>query len=242
MALDTIKLPLRATNDKDFKLGKREKDCIVYAVLTGCKNATAFGLFFPEYTSGEGMKESDVFKLSDVGEKRCKMFFSNGDNDRYKASYKATLKAFLEGRGTSVSEIGEIGDERKDNALKSLLDKAMKLVEQGGDIDPDTLRTIADVFKRLGVLKDEVETQVRPLRFLPERCFSSCRYRLFVENAVKGGDLVDECQYCRALRYANENGYKDNPTNRLDIPKEVLDAEPENTVSTLDIISGKIEN
>ena len=54
--------------------------------------------------------------------------------------------------------------------------------------------------------------------------------------------MIDECQYCKALVYANENGYKDDATKRLDIPKEVLDAEAENTVSTLDILNGKIDN
>ena len=87
-----------------------------------------------------------------------------------------------------------------------------------------------------------MEEQIKPLRFLPERCFSGCRYRLFVENAVKGGSVIDECQYCKALAYATENGYKDDSAKRLNIPKEVLDAEPENTVKTLDILSGKIEN
>ncbi len=211
-------------------------------MLTGCRNATAFSIFYPEYTSGEGCKESDVFKLSDYGQRCCNQFFTNDDNKNYQASYRATLKAFLEGRGTARISDESISEDRKDNALKSLFNQAISLVERGVELDADTLKDITDIFRKLNILKEDVETQIKPLRFLPERCFSSCRYRLFVENAIKGGDLADECQHCRALRYANENGYKDNPTNRLDIPKEVLDAEPENTVSTLDILNGKIQN
>lgn len=241
MAQD-MKLPLRPSNVKDFKIDKRAMDCLTYTVITGCRNATAFGIFYPEYTSGEGCKESDVFKLSDLGQRCCNQFFTKDDNKNYQASYRATLKAFLEGRGTARISDESISEDRKDNALKSLFNQAISLVERGVELDADTLKSITDIFRKLNILKEDVETEIRPLRFLPERCFQGCRYRLFVENAVKGGSVIDECQYCKALAYANENGYKDDATKRLDIPKEVLDAEAENTVSTLDILNGKMQN
>lgn len=235
MAIDSL-IP-RRPQCIESKLTVLEKNCIEYAVAFSAKNEEAFLLFHPEYITGDG-------KLSNEGKRRCKDFFSYSKNKEYRDVYAAYLKEFLSKKESGVkSETSAIIDDaRKDNALKSLLNQAMSLVEKGEDLDAESLKTISEIFKKVGLLKDEVEEEIKPLRFLPERCFSGCRYRLFVENAVKGGSVIDECQYCKALAYATENGYKDDVTKRLDIPKEVLDAEPENTVKTLDILSGKIEN
>lgn len=221
---------------KRYSLSKEQQDCLTYYVLMGCTKQEAFLLFFPEFLKYDDSGRVLRGKLTKAGEQYCKQFFATAEVNDYIRDYKKTLDEKDEDKGEGID------DNRKDRALKSLLNQAISLVESGTDLDADTVRTIADVFKRLGVLKDEVEEEIKPLRFLPERCFSGCRYRLFVENAVKGGSVIDECQYCKALIYATENGYKDDSTKRLNIPKEVLDSEPENMVSTLDILAGKIEN
>ena len=196
-------------------------------------NSTAYALFHPELCDRDG-------KLNKAGQRESRMFFSHPNNIAYMDALKAHLSAVT--KGGKVVKSDSIDDTRKDNALKSLLNQAMSLVEKGEDLDAESLKIVAEIFRKLNLIGEDVETEIRPLRFLPERCFSSCRYRLFVENAVKGGAVLDECQFCKALAYANENGYKDDSTKRLDIPKEVLDAEPENTVKTLDILSGKCPN
>lgn len=224
----------RPANNDEFKQTKAEKDMMSYVVLYGCSNSAAYALFNRHLLDKNG-------KLNKAGQSECRMFFSHPNNIAYMDAIRAHLEALTKGTVKTLSA-DAINDSRKDNALKSLLNQAMSLVEKGEDLDAESLKTISEIFKKVGLLKDEVEEEIRPLRFLPERCFSSCRYRLFVENAVKGGSVIDDCQYCKALAYATENGYKDDSTKRLDIPKEVLDAEPENTVKTLDILSGKVEN
>lgn len=224
----------RPANNDDFKQTKAEKDMMSYIVLYGCSNSAAYALFNRHLLDKNG-------KLNKAGQSECRMFFSHPNNIAYMDAMRAHLEALTKGTVKTLSA-DAINDSRKDNALKSLLNQAMSLVEKGEDLDAESLKTISEIFKKVGLLKDEVEQEIRPVRFLPERCFSGCRYRLFVENAVKGGSVIDECQYCKALAYAAENGYKDNATKRLYIPKEVLDAEPENTIKTVDILSGKIEN
>lgn len=224
----------RPANNDEFKQTKAEKDMMSYVVLYGCSNVTAYGLFNRHLLDNSG-------KLNKAGQSECRMFFSHPNNIAYMEAMRAHLEALTKGTVKVVSN-DTINDSRKDNALKNLLNQAMSLVERGEDLDADSLKTISEIFKKVGLLKDEVEVQESPRRYLPERCFSGCRYRLFVENAMKGGAVIDECQYCKALAYATENGYRDDATKRLDIPKEVLDAEPENTVKTLDILSGKVEN
>lgn len=233
---ETILLPKRPDSDKDFgtTIKASDKDLLVYTCAFSIPNQTAYARWHPEFCDSSG-------KLTDLGRKQCSMFFNYGKHRDYMEAYKATLAKVVGGNKEEVAVL-DIDDTRKDKALKSLLNQAMSLVESGSDLDADSLKTISEIFKKIGLLKDEVEVETRPVRFLPERCFSGCRYRLFVENAVKGGAVIDECQYCKALAYATENGYRDDATKRLNIPKEVLDAEPENTVNTLDILSGKVEN
>lgn len=230
-------LPKRPDNDKDLgQIKAADKDLISYVVAFNVPNQKAFALWHPEFLDASG-------KLNKTGRAACTQFFNYAKNREYADAYRSTLAKFLNSdKGKSEMHLIEVDESRKDNALKSLLNQAMSLVEKGEDLDAESLKTISEIFKKVGLLKDDVEQETRPVRFLPERCFSSCRYRLFVENAVKGGSVIDECQYCKALAFANENGYKDDSTKRLGIPKEVLDAEPENTVKTLDVIAGKIDN
>lgn len=223
----------RPGNNDEFKQTKTEKDMMSFVVLYGCSNSAAYALFNRHLLDKNG-------KLNKAGQSECRMFFSHPNNIAYMDAMRAHLEALT--KGGKIGKSDNIDDTRKDNALKSLLNQAMSLVEKGEDLDAESLKTISEIFKKVGLLKDDVEVQEAPRRYLPERCFSGCRYRLFVENAVKSGSVIDECQYCKALAYATENGYKDDSTKRLDIPKEVLDTEPENTVKTLDILAGKIEN
>lgn len=228
-------LPNRPNLDTS-KIPASDKDMITYIVAFNIPNQKAFALWHPEFLDSSG-------KLNKTGRAACTQFFNYSKNREYADSYAAYLKEFLNGgNDKSETHLIEVDESRKDKALKSLLNQAMSMVESGDTLDPDTLKVLTEIFKKLGILKDEVEQEIRPIRFLPERCFSGCRYRLFVENAVKGGSVIDECLYCKALAYATENGYKDDSTKRLNIPKEVLDVEPENTVTTFDILSGKVDN
>lgn len=229
-------LPNRPIPD-DSRIPAADKDLLSYTIAFSIPNQKAFALWHPEFLDSSG-------KLNKTGRAACTQFFNYSKNREYADSYAAYLKAFLNKKEQPKSEASAIIDDaRKDNARVALYNKVIKLIEGDDELDPDTLKIAVDMAKKLSIVADDAENQeVKPVRFLPERCFSGCRYRLFVENAVKGGSVIDECQFCKALAYATENGYKDDATKRLDIPKEVLDVEPENTIKTLDILSGKVEN
>ena len=232
---ETERLLPNRPNPDTSKIPASDKDMIAYMVAFNIPNQKAFALWHPEFLDSSG-------KLNKTGRAACTQFFNYAKNREYADAYKRTLAEFLERKDSDVSIDAELSEDRIDNAYKNLLRLAIEDLERGNVVDNDTYKLYMELFKKLGRFKDDVEQEINPLRFLPERCFSGCRYRLFVENAVKGGSVIDECQYCKALAYATENGYKDDSTKRLDIPKDVLDAEPENTVKTLDILSGKIEN
>lgn len=231
-------IPLEIKDKSAFpQLKKNDRLTIAYAVLFGVGNQEAFMRFNPHYIDASGKA------MNPAGKKASTMFWNYGKVKDYRQTYEEELSEFLGRKSTPKSEIiGEIDESRKDKALKSLLNQAMSLVEGSGDLDAETLKIAAEIFKKVGLLKDEVEQQVRPLRFLPERC-GSCRARIFVESAVANGDVLDMCLYCKARRAAEENGYRFESNNLLDIPKEVIaEIEAKNNVKVSDILSGKVEN
>ncbi len=211
-----IELPTRPNPDES-KISKVDKDTIVYQVLTGCTNERAFLLFHPHYAS------ADWKTLNNEGKRACRQFFSFNANKYFKEAYEKTLAEFF-GKGnrtkTSYTSADDIDSDRKDKALKSLLNQAMSLVEGGTELDPDTLRTIADIFKRLGILKEDEVQQEAPRRYIPIRCRQECQYRFFVEKHVETGEIVSDCEYCKALAIAREHGYHYDPTTNLSIPEE----------------------
>ena len=212
MAIDSL-IP-RRPQCIESKLTVLEKNCIEYAVVFTAKNEEAFLLFHPEYITSDG-------KLSNEGKRRCKDFFSYSKNKEYRDAYTAYLKDFLSGdKGKNEVHLIEVDESRKDKALKSLLNQAMSMVESGDTLDPDTLKVLTEIFKKLGILKDEVEVQESPRRYIPERC-SACSYRSFVESHVESGEIVNECDFCRTRRFAEENGWHYDPTKNLDLPKEL---------------------
>lgn len=205
----------RPKNERDFRIDGATKDILSFSVLFSCSKYAAVEKLCPEYLDYGG-------RLSDNGKQYADQLFGHSENKRYIKAMKDTLASISHGTYQSDDEEDsakvDLSDKRKDQALKSLLDQAINLVEGGTKLDPDTLKTVSDIFKKIGLLKDETEVIEPPRRYLPELCHRGCRYRLFMESAIKDGQIEDECQYCRALKFANDNGYKDDVTNRLDIP------------------------
>lgn len=201
----------RPANNDDFKQTKAEKDMMSYAVLYGCSNSAAYALFNRHLLDKNG-------KLNKAGQSECRMFFSHPNNIAYMDAMRAHLEALTKGTVKTLSA-DAINDSRKDNALKSLLNQAMSLVEKGEDLDAESLKTISEIFKKVGLLKDDVEVQEAPRRYLPERC-GSCLYRSFVDSHVESGEIVNECDFCRTRRFAEENGWHYDPTKNIDLPQE----------------------
>ena len=205
-------LPNRPIPD-DSKIPAADKDMLSYSIAFAIPNQKAFALWHPEFLDSSG-------KLNKTGRAACTQFFNYAKNREYADAYRRTMVEFLNGgKDKGEAHLIEVDESRKDKALKSLLNQAMSMVESGDTLDPDTLKVLTEIFKKLGILKDEVEEQEAPRRYLPERC-SACSYRSFVESNVEGGKIINECDYCRTRRFAEENGWHFDATKNLDLPKE----------------------
>lgn len=225
----------RPANNDDFKQTKAEKDMMSYAVLYGCSNSAAYALFNRHLLDKNG-------KLNKAGQSECRMFFSHPNNIAYMDAMRAHLEALTKGT-VKIATSDVINDSRKDNALKVLVNRALSLMEKGEDLDPETIKLIADIAVKLKLIKEDVEQQIPPIRVLMERC-SRCRFRIGVESLVLDGKVLDMCAYCKCRRIAEEHGYRFNDgKDLLEIPKEVVaDLEAKNDVKLEQILKGEIEN
>lgn len=202
----------RPANNDEFKQSKLEKDILVFPLLYACSNAIAYALFHPELCDRNG-------KLNKAGQRECRMFFSHPNNIAYMDAMRAHLEALTKGT-VKVTSDDVLTDSRKDNALKTLVNRALSLMEKGEDLDPETIKLIADIAVKLKLVKEEQEEQERPRRYLPERC-GACAYRCFVESHVDSGEIINECDFCRTRRFAEENGWRFDATKNLDLPEEL---------------------
>ncbi len=204
-------IPTEVKDKSTFpQIKKLDRQIICAAVLLGLSNQEAFRLFHPEYADMRG-------GLNDAGKQDSKHFWGYGKVKDYREQYEKELAEFLGRRGFAKAPDLEqnIGEGRKDKALKSLLNQAMSMVERGVDLDADTLKTVTEIFKKLNILKEEVEVQEKPRRYLPERC-SSCLYKSFVECHVESGEIENACLRCKALKVAQEQGFRYDETNLLE--------------------------
>lgn len=228
-------IPLRPSNDGEHNISKADKECLSYQIIFGVSNETAFARFHPEYLTENG-------RLNRAGKMACKQFFIYAKNRSYSDDYKTTLETFVKEKNKERTALSITNENRTERVVKKLVSDVLDSIESNNNLDPEALKDFVEVAKKLGVLKDEEEQEIRPLRFLPETC-NSCRARIFVESAVANGDVLDMCQYCKARKVAEEHQYRFNEKDLLDIPKDVTDEiEAKNNITVADILSGKVEN
>lgn len=205
------KIPMRPVGE--FKLKEEEKDALTYHIISGCDRVTAFSLFLNQ----------NLALSRNALVMRAQQFFSDREARRYMEEYQQTLDCFF-GEKLPEATTSEEKDRRLMMAKEKMKEYAINMANGINSAEePDG---VIKFWKDLGLLKDETEEVEQPRRYLPERC-GECVYRCFVEGAVEKGDMVDECGVCRAMAYAKEHGYRDDPTRRLAVPKAAQGAERE---------------
>lgn len=235
-----INIPLRAKNEAEYPLKKIDKEIVAYAVLFGADNQTAFMRFHPEYMTTDGKT------MNNAGKVASRQFWSWGKVKDYRTAYESDVQEFLNGRkktSVAVPEDNGSSDKRKDRAIRKLVSDCLDAIENNAALDPETLKDFVTMAKALGVLKDEEEQQIRPIRVLPSTC-RECRYKAFVESAVSNNDAIDCCAWCKARKVAEENGYRFNDgKDLLEIPQEIItELESKNDVKLTDILNGLVQN
>ena len=204
-------IPNRPIPDES-KIPAADKDMLSYSIAFAIPNQKAFALWHPEFLDSSG-------KLNKTGRAACTQFFNYAKNREYADAYKRTLAEFLERKdnGTLDNEI-EINESTKKARVQDMLGRLIKMAKANPD-DPDLVKLEGEIYKKIGWFDESAEVQEAPRRYLPERC-SACSYRSFVESNVEGGKIVNECDFCRTRRFAEENGWHYDATKNLDLPKD----------------------
>lgn len=207
-------IPLEIKDKAAFpQLKKNDRLTVAYAVLFGVGNQDAFMRFHPEYIDGSGKQ------MNPAGKKASSQFWNYGKVKDYRQIYEEELAEFLGRKQTSRNVDTDIDDNRIEDALKKLLNHTIGLLDNGDNLDPDSVKTIVEVFRKMNLLKDEVEQQEAPRRYIPIRC-GECAYRSFVESYVETGEIENTCLRCKALTIATEHGFRYDPKDLLRLNDE----------------------
>lgn len=211
------RIPLRPDDKAVCKgLDENERNMLTYYVLFGCTKDVAF-----ELHNAKRLISASKVAIT----KQANQLFGSPQANAYIKAYRDTLERFLAGE-SKPAEVVDTEQNASDRNKKRKLDAAQKIIEYvikeaqnlGDDgSDPELIVKIAD---KVGLFDSFEQAVEAPRRYLPVSCSTSCRYRLFCEENLDNGNMVDECQYCKYKAYANDNGVVYDNMHQLDIPIE----------------------
>lgn len=170
-------IPIRPKGKK-YQLKAEEMNCLVWHTISGCKKEEAYRLFV----------RPDLVTSPMVLGKTARQFFDMIEARNFLADYTRTL----EGEDTTpgAKEEPKTREERKAEAVEEFTDKVVEKM-CGEFTNVEEMSKVAQLADRVGVLAEKEESVEQPRRYLPERC-SECRYKVFVEENVKLGNIVDD--------------------------------------------------
>ena len=201
------RLPTRPDTSTRYTLSEAERYALCVFCVFETTKLDAYKLAHPEVVGTKNVLKS-----------RCDEFFASSDVVNFMREYRAMLdeadKAQVKSQEPKSQESDEEWENKKQRALLNLAQKGYRLAEDLDSEDAD-VEMVVKVFDKLGWLDNE-EVQVEsPRRYLPTSCYSSCRYRAFVEQ-----ECEDLCVYCKFKAYANEQGVDFPKEKQLEMPQE----------------------
>lgn len=173
----SIKLPLQPKYKK-YDLTEAEKKAIRNVVVFGEDKKEMYKVFVrPDLTTAPAVLK----KYSDD-------FYNRSETRDFIRDYTKMLEgvqAEEEQRAEPLSR-----EQRKANAVESFTDKVIDKMTEGVD-SVEELDAVAKLADRVGVLAEKENVVEQPRRYLPERC-GECRYKKFIEENVKKGNIIDD--------------------------------------------------
>ncbi len=162
-------IPLRPANYIS-SLKQDEQTALTWYILSGCARRDAVITF--------ARPDLYVNKSKAVVDEYVRQFFARKEVKEYLDAYQETIDAVLHPKAEKTEPKGTL-EERKARAKAKAVEFAITLadnIEQADD--PDFVLKLLD---KVGILDGDEEVEVKPQRFLGERC-SECAYRKFVEE------------------------------------------------------------
>jgi hypothetical protein len=160
-----------------WELQPNEIKCLVWYILSGCDRVDAYKAFVhPEM-------------MPKVLSLYCDQFFAMAQTRDFVTQYKEHIKAFLHRKQNGAVKEKENSEEKIKRSSIVLKNKVADAIDNAETLDQvDTAVKLAD---KMGILEETQETVISPQRYLPETC-SRCRYKAFVEENIKQGNIADD--------------------------------------------------
>lgn len=197
-------IPMRPDGFAASGLTQDEQSALTWLIISGCQRKDAVLTFVrPD------MIES---KAKAAVEDYIRQFFARREVRDYMEAYQKTIEDFLNPSGqVKPFEPDKPLEERKALSKQKLVEFSMSLIDNIEKAkDPEAVLKMAD---KIGLLDANENAPEEPRRYLPVRCQSECRYRLFVEE-----NCEDECEYCKYKADCESRGIHYEPTEQLNIP------------------------
>lgn len=198
------KLPLKPKN-KRYNLTEAELRCLRIVVAFGEDKKDMYARIV----------RTDMLNSPAVLKKYSDQFYNSTNVRNFMADYAKLLDGVKEEREAEVQAEPKTPEEKAAHAVGNFKGKVYDAMIDAKGLDE--LETAAKLGDRVGAFDNEKAAEIAPQRYIPESCFR-CRYKIFCEQNIKDGNIIDCCQYCVALEYAKERGFVYDPTKLLDLP------------------------
>lgn len=199
------RLPTKPDSKTQYRLTDAERYALCCYCVFECSKLDVFMFAHPEVVGTKALVRD-----------QCEQFFASSDVANFLREYREMLdeadKVQAKSQEPKSQESDEEWENKKQRALRNLAQKGYRLAEDLESEDAD-VEMVVKVFDKLGWLDNE-EVQVEsPRRYLPTSCYSSCRYRAFVEQ-----ECEDLCEYCKYKKYGEDNGVHYESEKQLEMP------------------------
>ena len=173
-------------------LTQAEMSALTWYVISGCTRYDAFVTFArPDMLESKAKASIDSY---------VRQFFARKEVKDYLEAYEKTLEDFIHPpKVVTQTEDSRSIEERKSEALTKLVEYVLSQVDEI-DMAEDP-KAILEYANKIGVFDVNEKAEEVPRRYLPEQC-GPCAYRAFCEQ-----ECDDLCQFCRAKKVAEENGF-----------------------------------
>lgn len=174
------KIPIRPDSHANYNLTDDEMDCISWVILSGRNRKDVWVKFV--MPNIKDLHKNRIQEESDEWWKQANV-------KRYIAEYNQTLEEYFSPQ--SKRNVARDREKEAEEALITFRDNVISAVNNPDVTDVETLTDQATLLNRIGMLKEEEEVQVAPVRYLPVSC-STCRYKQFIDEQIKEGNIVED--------------------------------------------------
>lgn len=179
--MENLKIPHRPYTKTKYELSEEDKDCIVWTIV--------FNRPHMEYWMKLICPNAKT-QIKAKREEACEAWWSQPEVKKFAKDYQQTLKEIFNPPKIKKPVVVKDKAKETEKALNTFRDDVIDSLKTPTR-DVEILKEKAQLAKTIGILKEEEEVQVAPIRYLPTRC-DECRYKKFIEEQIELGNIIED--------------------------------------------------